>query len=63
MFEKTLYRSDMLRCALCLDAPCTRACGRLDCAGLLRSVWFGNEKMAELFEASLDEYKRRLYRK
>ena len=46
MFEKTLYRSDMLRCALCLDAPCTRACGRLDCAGLLRSVWFGNEKTA-----------------
>ncbi len=36
MLTKTLYRSDMLRCVLCHDAPCTSACGRLDPAGLLR---------------------------
>ncbi|MCR5090881.1 MAG: NAD-dependent dihydropyrimidine dehydrogenase subunit PreA [Oscillospiraceae bacterium] len=46
MFEKVLYRSDMLRCALCHDAPCTAACGRTDPAGLLRSIWFENEKSA-----------------
>ena len=46
MFEQALYRSDMLRCALCQDAPCTRACGRLDPAALLRSVWFRDEKAA-----------------
>ena len=46
MFEKILYRSDMLRCALCLDAPCTQACGRIDCAAMLRSIWFDDEKAA-----------------
>ena len=46
MFEKTLYRSDMLRCVLCQDAPCSSACGALDCAALLRSIWFDNEKGA-----------------
>ena len=48
MLTKTLYRSDMLRCVLCHDAPCTSACGRLDPAGLLRSIWFDNEKQEEL---------------
>ncbi|MBO7517464.1 MAG: NAD-dependent dihydropyrimidine dehydrogenase subunit PreA, partial [Spirochaetia bacterium] len=43
MFEKKIYRSDMLRCALCHDAPCTAACGKLDPAGLLRSIWFDDE--------------------
>ncbi len=46
MFQRTLYRSDMLRCALCQDAPCTKACGNLDCAKLLRSIWFDDEKAA-----------------
>lgn len=46
MFERKLYRSDMLRCALCADAPCTKACGKLDCAALLRSIWFDDEKAA-----------------
>lgn len=48
MFEKVLSRADMLRCALCHDAPCSAACARLDPAGLLRSVWFDNEKTAAL---------------
>ena len=46
MFERKIYRADMIRCALCADAPCTGACGRLDAAALLRSIWFGNEKGA-----------------
>ena len=36
----------MLRCALCQDALCTKACGKPDPAGLLRSVWFDDEKTA-----------------
>lgn len=36
----------MLRCALCADAPCSAACAKLDPAGLLRSIWFDDEKAA-----------------
>ncbi|MBQ6373425.1 MAG: NAD-dependent dihydropyrimidine dehydrogenase subunit PreA [Clostridia bacterium] len=36
----------MLRCVLCQDAPCSKACGKLDAAGLLRSIWFDDEKAA-----------------
>ena len=46
MFERRLFRSDMLNCALCADAPCTAACGKIDVASLLRSIWFDNEKAA-----------------
>ena len=46
MLERRLYRSDMLKCALCTDAPCTKACGKLDCASALFSIWFDNEKAA-----------------
>ena len=46
MFGRKLYRPDMLRCALCSDAPCTKACGRADPARLLRGIWFDNEKGA-----------------
>ena len=46
MFEKKLFRSDMLRCVLCQDALCSKAFGKLDPAGLLRSIWFDNEKPA-----------------
>ena len=46
MFEKKIARSEMMRCALCLDAPCSAACPALDPASLLRSVWFDNEKTA-----------------
>ena len=45
-YERVLRRSDMLRCALCADAPCTRACEKLDPAAALRSVWFDNENTA-----------------
>ena len=46
MFDRKLYRSYMLRCTLCQSAPCSAACGKLDCASILRSIWFDNEKTA-----------------
>ena len=44
--EPIIQRSDMIRCALCGNAPCSAACGKLDPAGLLRSIWFRNEQGA-----------------
>jgi len=52
MFAKKIHRTDMIRCVLCADAPCTKACDGLDPAGLLRSIWFDNEACAA---ASLPE--------
>ena len=46
MFDKKLYRSDMISCALCRDAPCDQACPCLKPSNLLRSIWFDNEKTA-----------------
>ena len=46
MFVRSIYRTDMLRCALCADAPCSKACGHIDPAAMLRSIWFENEKTA-----------------
>lgn len=46
MFERKIMRSDMLRCALCADAPCSAACAKLDPVGLLRSIWFDVENAA-----------------
>ncbi len=41
-----IHRADMIRCALCADAPCNDACAAVKPAGLLRSIWFGNEQGA-----------------
>lgn len=46
MFQRKIRRSDMIRCVLCSDAPCTKACGKIDPARLLRSIWFDNEQYA-----------------
>ena len=46
MFDKKLYRADMLKCVLCADAPCSSACKRLDPASMLRSIWFDDEHAA-----------------
>ncbi len=44
--EPCISRADMIRCALCSDAPCDAACSAVKPAGRLRSVWFWNEQGA-----------------
>ena len=44
--KQTISRTDMIRCALCADAPCDSACEKLKPASLLRSIWFHNEQTA-----------------
>jgi len=46
--EPLISRTDMIRCALCLDAPCDKVCGLLTPSQLLRSIWFRNEQSAAL---------------
>ncbi|MBQ7183003.1 MAG: NAD-dependent dihydropyrimidine dehydrogenase subunit PreA [Clostridia bacterium] len=46
--DPVISRSDIIRCALCLNAPCTQACGKTDPARLLRAVWFRDEQTAAL---------------
>ena len=41
-----INRSDMVRCALCANAPCDAACEKVNPAELLRSIWFQNEQCA-----------------
>ena len=36
----------MLRCVLCSEAPCSKSCEKIDPAGILRSIWFDNEKVS-----------------
>lgn len=48
MFGRKIFRSDMINCVLCYDAPCSKACGKIDPAKLLRSIWFDNEKTAAM---------------
>ena len=38
----------MIRCTLCAEAPCNTACGKLQPAKLLQSIWFRNEQCAAL---------------
>ena len=47
--EPLITRSDMIRCALCKNAPCDAACEKLNPSGLLRSIWFRNEQGAISF--------------
>jgi dihydropyrimidine dehydrogenase (NAD+) subunit PreA len=42
----------MVRCLLCQDAECSKACGKIQVDKLLRSIWFDNEEQAA---ASLPE--------
>ena len=46
--KSMIPRSDMIRCALCLAAPCDAACQAQKPASLLRSIWFDNEQGAVL---------------
>ncbi len=45
-YETHLKRSDMIRCALCSDAPCDQACPCFEPSAILRSVWLDNEDYA-----------------
>ena len=42
----SINRTDMIRCALCGNAACNKACEKLRPSRLLRSIWFGNEQTA-----------------
>ncbi|MBQ9196835.1 MAG: NAD-dependent dihydropyrimidine dehydrogenase subunit PreA [Clostridia bacterium] len=44
--ESSVQRADIIRCALCQNAPCDAVCEKVKPAGLLRSVWFQNEQCA-----------------
>ena len=44
--QPILGRPDMIRCALCGEAPCESACPALPLAAMLRSIWFQNEQGA-----------------
>ncbi len=44
--EPVIRRRNMIQCVLCADAPCNKACERLDPSSLLRSIWFQNEQTA-----------------
>lgn len=48
MYEQLIRRTDMLGCRLCAAAPCAAACKKLDCAKILRSIWFDNVEAAAL---------------
>ena len=50
----TISRSDMIRCVLCADAPCDRACEILKPSDLLRRIWFANEQTAARSLPDLD---------
>ena len=44
--EPIIPRTEMIRCALCWNAPCDEVCSEIKPAGLLRSIWFRNEQSA-----------------
>ncbi len=44
--EPFINRADMIRCALCLNAPCDTACPAFSPSDILRRIWFSNEQVA-----------------
>lgn len=35
-------RESVFGCVFCEDAPCSKACGKFDCAAAIKSLWFDN---------------------
>lgn len=48
LVKPVIKRSDMISCALCKDAPCSKACSSMDPAGALLSIWLDNQDTAAL---------------
>ena len=48
-------REEAVRCLLCADAPCSKACGNGDPARMIRAVRFGNESIARRWVAGCSE--------
>ena len=44
--KPVIRRNEMIKCALCHDAPCDKVCPSLKPSDLLRSIWFENEQGA-----------------
>ena len=48
MFERKLYRKDMIDCLICYNAACDSVCDEIKPSNLLRSIWFDNEEVAAI---------------
>lgn len=48
LINPVVKRRDMISCALCMDAPCSSACPKMDPARALRGIWFDNQDVAAL---------------
>ncbi len=48
LIKSVIKRSDMIKCALCKDAPCSSACTAMDPAGALLGIWFDNQDVAAM---------------
>ncbi len=48
LIKNVLSRSDMLACALCMDAPCSSVCPSVDPAKALLGIWFDDQDVAAM---------------
>ena len=48
LLKPVLKRTDMISCALCIDAPCSSACDHMDPGRALLGIWFDNQDVAAL---------------
>lgn len=48
LIKSVIKRSDMIKCSLCKDAPCSSACTAMDPAGALLGIWFDNQDVAAM---------------
>ncbi len=48
VIKTSITRSEMITCVLCKDAPCAKACSKLDPAEALFGIWMDNSDVAAL---------------